>query len=189
MDLKKKIYISITIFVIAAVLLVAFLIYPFAKSINKDSEDLLSQKGRLALFKKEAENTEEALSFYKSRQLDLEKIDTLFIDPGNPIEFINFLEDNARASQLEIEIDSLQSSLTSPSQIKGAKIWPSLNFQLSVNGSFPNFSRYLDKLENSPYLLEVLDLSAKKLSKEEVGLIETQSPGVNVTFSVRVYTK
>ena len=189
MDLKRKIYISILIFGAVTISLIAFLIYPLFRDINKDSEDLLSQKGRLALFKKEAESTQEALSFYKSRQLDLEKIDSLFIDPGNPIEFINFLEDSARTSQMVVEISSLQSNITSSSQSNGAKIWSSLDFQLSVNGSFPNFSRYLNKLENSPYLLEILDLSAKKVSKEGDGLMGMQSPGVNVTFSVRVYTK
>jgi hypothetical protein len=186
MDLKKKIYISITIFGIAAVLLVAFLIYPLFQSINKNSEALLSQKGKLALLKKEVESTQGILSLYEDYQPNLEKLDALFVDPGNPIEFINFLEDNAKASQIVVEISSLQSNITSLSQSKGAKIWSSLDFQLSLNGSFSNFSKYLDKLENSPYLIEILDFSIKK---REANSAEIQNLGIGATLSLRVYAK
>ena len=70
--------------------------------------------------------------------------------------------------------------------------WQSLSAQLLVTGSFSNFSKFLHKLENGPYLIEVLDLNTKKLTEREVqiaGFENIPEADTITTFSIKAFTK
>ena len=162
MKQMKKNYLSSIIFLALATLLIIFLIYYFFEEIKKNSEELVSQKQELISLNQEKESLEKIDTFYKNYQSNLVKVNELFIDKEVPIEFINFLEKLATTSQLLIEI--------SPGARKETKEdpWSNLSFQLSLSGSFPNFLKFLEKLEASPYLIEVLNLNIKKLTQSEL---------------------
>jgi len=70
--------------------------------------------------------------------------------------------------------------------------WQSLSAQLLVTGSFSNFSKFLHKLENGPYLIEVLDLNTKKLTEREVqaaGFENIPEADTITAFSIKAFTK
>lgn len=183
---KRKIYLSLAIFGIITILLIVLIIYPLFKEIQKNSEEFISQKKKLILLREEIKSLKEIRSLFEIYQTNIDKIDDLFANPEVPIEFINFLEKNAQVSQQEIEI-----SLVSQKEVKD-ELWPSLSFQVSTFGSFSNFLIFLEKLENSPYLIEVLNLNIKKLTEREIQLGEFQglSPGdVKFTFLIKVFAK
>ena len=183
MDLRKKIYISSTIFGIICILLIVFAIYPVFREIKRSSEEFLSEKKNLILLSEEIKDLQESKKLYEVHQLSLEKINELFIDPEIPIEFIRFLEKNATDSQLLIEISPLPTTVPK----KGGELWSNLFFQISTKGSFPNFLRFLEKLENGPYLIEVINLNLKRSVEKKTE--EVSASGINAVFSIKVFSK
>jgi Tfp pilus assembly protein PilO len=182
----KKIYISIMIFTIFYALLIVFLIYPSFKQIAGNSEGFLLEKNKIAAAAQEVENRKKMENLYKIYQPDLDKIEKIFIDPDVPLEFIDFLENTASSSHLELEIFSMEKKLEKDDP------WPSLLFQLSAVGTFPDFSEFLEKLEKGPYLIETLNLSTRSLGQKESGAKESENlrpADTNNLLSIKVFTK
>ena len=176
----KKIHIYFTT---AAIIFMVFMVLFLFGAIKKNSLDLLSQKKALSDLKVKTENSEQLEGIYQNYKLNLEKIDTLFVEKENPIEFIEFLEKTANNSNLSLEISSLSSQKieSDPSAGSGQAPWNSLNLQLNTQAQFPDFLKFLEKIENSPYLIEVSNLNIKKTTKESLGVL--------AILSIKVYTK
>ncbi len=139
-----------------------FLICLLFKGVKGSSEAFSLEKEKIASLSEEKENRKKMEDLYKNYQSDLDKIEKVFIDPEVPIEFIGFLEKTAGASQVQIKIISMAK------RTDAKDAWPSLLFQISVTGSFSDFSKFLEKLENSPYLIETIELNSRALSEKEV---------------------
>lgn len=179
MTTTNKIILSIITFIILVVLIIVFIIYPLFGEIKKNSNELISQKESLATLEVKIANLEKFKILYKDLEKILEKINNLFIDPEVPVGFIGFLEKNAEDCQLTIKI-----SLTSAKKTEKDP-WPSLTFKITPTGPFPNFLKFLAKIENSPYLIEIQNLNVSRLGKGET------SPLVNIqaNLSIKVYTQ
>ena len=162
MSSKNKIYLYLAIF-LGISLLFFFLIIPyFLKRIRQESEELISLEGESVSLQKEIENLHQLEGIYRDYQSELAKIREMLIDSEVPVEFINFLEENAQISGQEIEI-----SLFPQKKIKDEP-WPVLSLQILTSGSFSKFLKFLEKLENSPYLIEVLNLNIQKSANSDV---------------------
>jgi hypothetical protein len=186
MTLKNKINLSLVIFILLSVILILFVIYPLFKEIKINSEDLISKRQSLTLLERKTENLKQYQTIWVEIEPNLEKIDKLFIDPEMPVEFISFLEATARDCDLSIEISPSLSQKTTEDP------WPSLFFQISSTASFSKFSKFLEKLETSPYLIKIQNLNITRLSEAELKSkdLEKFSLGdVKATFSIKVYTK
>jgi len=196
----KKIYLSIAMFGTISTLLVVFVILPLFKEIKAISQNLFLKKNKIVYLSEERENIKKIENLYKTYQSDLERIENLFVDPEVPIEFVGFLEKTAVSSQIKLEISSMtraaarggdeQSSATTKKTEQ--EPWQSLSAQLLVTGSFSNFSKFLHKLENGPYLIEVLDLNTKKLTERELqiaGFENIPEADTITTFSIKAFTK
>lgn len=173
MALKNKINLLITVFVISIVLLVVFGIYPLFTEIKKNSQEVILEKKTLLSLEAKTEDLEKFKNFYKDIEPNLEKIDNLFIDSETPVEFIGFLEKINRDCELSLKI-----SLTPPIRLEKDS-WPSVTFQMNSIGSFPYFLKFLEKLESSPYLIEIQNLSVNKLEKGDI----------QANFSLKVFAK
>lgn len=178
----RKIYISIIIFGILSIFLIAFCIFPLFKEIKNNSKEFILEKEKMILLAQEKENLKKLEDFYNTYQSDFNKIENLFIDPETPIEFINFLEQTASTSQSRLEISSMTK------KIEKEDPWPSLSFQFSVSGTFPNFLKFLRKLETGPYLIEFIDLNITKLSEKEIKPEESLT-NIRATLSIKVFTR
>lgn len=179
----KKNYISFISFVFLIIVLIIFVVYPLFKEIKSNSQALFVEKNKIIHLKKEREKLKEISDIYKAFQEDLNKIEASFVDSEFPVELINFLEKNGDASQVKLEILSVtkQSEKEDP--------WPSLLVQLSVTGEFVNFLKFLTKLENSPYLIEVLDLNIMKSVERETEPGKIALPQIKTILSLKVFTK
>lgn len=175
MTTPNKIKISAIILTALVICFVVFLIWPLFKEIKENSEKIISQKVALATLEIENENLKEFKSYSEKTKVNLEKLDTLFVDPELPVDFINFLEKIARDCQLSIKITPLAGRLI-------GEPWPTLRFQISSTSTFPNLLRFLEKLESSIYLIEIQDLNINQLAKAELGDVQT-------TLSLKVFTK
>jgi hypothetical protein len=175
---NKKIYLPLLIFLALDFLLLIFLIFPFFNKIKEDSKEIIIQRDKLFSLSAEKEEFEKNKESIRKIRNDLAKFDNLFINPKLPLIFIDFLEKEAAENQLSIEISPLliPSSKNEP--------WPSLSFQIKNEGSFPNFLKFLTRIENGPYLLEVTDLKLERVSEKEL-----KTKKIKAIFTIRIFTK
>lgn len=177
MSINKKIYIFLSVFGTLTVLAVFSVIFPLLGKIKNDSYRIFSEKEKIASLKWEKGNLERLKESYKSHRSDLDKIETLLVKGDIPVEFIDFLEKTAAESGIQINISSLTKRMEKDDP------WQNLFFKATANGSFVDFLKFLEKLGNSPYLIEILDLNIKKASE-----IKT-STGIIADFSIKVFAK
>lgn len=186
MNLKRKIYLTLGISGLLSVLLMILAILPLFNEIKENSEDFILKRGELTFLETEIKNLEKFEKQYQDYQQNLEKINSLFINPEVPIDFIRFLEKLASDSKISVRIS------LSPAPKVETQPWPSLFFQLSGVSSFSNFSKFLEKLENSPYLIEVQNLIIRRLTEDELRRKEFEglSTGdIDASLLIKVYTK
>lgn len=185
MTTDKKIYISSAILILLIILFIIFLICPIFEEIKKNSKDLISQNENLASLEVKVVNLKKFETIYQNLKPNLEKIDNLFIDPEVPVEFISFLEKTSRECDLTLSL-----SLSSQKKI-AEETWSSLNFQTNLTGSFLDFSKFLEKLESSPYLIEIKDITINKLKETEIKKESKESSFSNTEAAllIKVYTK
>lgn len=183
---KKQILILITIFLGITILLFFLVISPLFKGIKKNSADIILIKKELISLDSQTKNLEEFRKFYQKNQSDLEKINKLFINPEIPIDFVNFLEKAAQDSKISIKI--------SLSQYGGTKkdTWPSIQFQISASGPFTDFLKFIEKIETSPYLIEIQNLNINRSTETSPSLTgpkETPRVEVKANLTIKVYTQ
>ncbi|MGB2762354.1 MAG: type 4a pilus biogenesis protein PilO [Minisyncoccales bacterium] len=163
MDFNKKIYISLCFFTATALVFVFFLIHPLLNQIRENSYSFVLQKNSFAELQERETNFKKLKNLWRLYEQDLKKIDALFINSSDPVEFtafMEFLENNAGNCGLSIEILSLPTKKAEPDS------WNFNNYQLSLKGSFSNVLKFLEKIENAPYLIEVSNLNIKKDSTD-----------------------
>lgn len=171
---------------IVVLALISFLIYSLFRGIKRGSEEFAAVKKDLFLSQGKTGGLEQIKEDYEGLKPDLEKIEGLFIDPQLPINLMQFWEETARDSGLSIDISAL--SLKAPE----TNSWPSMGFQIGLTGSFPNFLKFLEKIENTSYLIEIQSLIIRGLTREELKLIKYghfSLGDVRVTLLTKVFTK
>jgi len=170
---QRKIYISLTVFFIVLISLITFVAYPLFAEIKGSSEDFISEKEKLLLLQQEKGKFHEEKAVFENYDQDLEKLDKLFISPESFMEFVHFLEASAQNYQVEIEKSIKREEEGDP--------WGSTTFQISATGFFPSLLQFLERLQNAPYLIEILNLNIYSADKGEHNLIESN-------FLLRVFT-
>ncbi len=183
---SKKNYISLILFFGIFIASILFIILPLIKGIKEISQQiLLEEEARLA-FSEEMKNFQNFRTVYQEINPDLEETENLFIVPEPPIEFINFLEKTASDYNVFIEISSVTPGKTEENP------WPFLDFRLQASGSFSSFFRFIEKLENSSYLIEIYELNLRGLIEGGLGSEESVKPSagdISASFSLKVFTK
>lgn len=176
---KKKINILLIIFTAISVALIVFYVWPLFAKIKFDSEEILSAKNSIAnlgIQANEIENFSKNYSFYKP---NLEKMEQLFVDFKNPVDFIKFLEKTASDSEVTSKI-SLPPSVKEENK-------NFINFQFFSIGDFSKILEFSEKLEAGPYLIEIENLTIK--SSAEQNTTKDHSEKVNANFLMKAFTK
>ena len=121
---------------------------------------------------------------YESYKENLERIDTVFVNSKNPVDFIKFLERPAEDSPPKSEI-----FLSAANVSKGNKntASPFISFQIVTDGSFSNTIKFSEKLETGPYLLKIQNLTVKK--SEEISSKKSSTQNIRATFLINVFVK
>jgi len=173
---KKQILIFIIIFGVIALFFALFAVYPLFKEIKKNSEDFISTKKELVSLDLQSKNLGEFEKIYQENLQNIEKIDNLFINPEVPVDFISFLEKISQDSKVLIKISLLTSK-------EEKDTWPSFQFQILSTGSFNNFSKFLEKIETAPYLIDIKSLNINK------SIEGTSTNDIKATLLLKVYAK
>lgn len=173
-DIKKKISLSLILSSLILILFIAFLIYPLFEEIKESFQIFTSQENIFIELRERTKNIKEFKYYYKNHKSDIEKIDLLFVNQEEPVTFIKFLEIEAQKSQLFLQISSenLKKQENEP--------WSFISFQLTLNGSFSNFLKFLEKLESADYLIKIQTLNLIK---------KTEANNITATLLIKAYTK
>lgn len=149
LNAKQKIKIYFIIFFLAAVLLVFLGLMPLLTGLLKTSKELAGQKDTLALIEGQIAALEEFQKNNSVYQANVKKIDASFISEEAPIEFIEFLENEAQKQGLDIIISSVKEA----SEKKSLRV--TTVFQMAIGGPFPKCLTFLKRLEESPWLIKI----------------------------------
>ena len=117
---------------------------------------------------------------------DLEKSESIFINRDVPVSLIKFFEDEAERVNLNISIF--------PASLKEIDddIWPFVSFRFNLLGSYMNFMRFFERIETSPLLIEIQDLSIKKVDLMQLGqedYNELSTNDVTAILNIRAFAK
>ena len=180
---KRKIILSLLLFGVALAAFVFFVILPTFRGVVGDHEELLSQMRSLALMDMERTYIKDFKELSSRHQTEFAKIDELFVNLDNPIDFFKSLEETADAARLSLRITP-----SLPRKIEGNP-WPSIDLQLSGVGFYPSIVRFLGKLEHAPYLMEVKNTGLTRLNPEQMARNAKEPGDTNFSILLKVYIK
>lgn len=183
--IKNNIYTIIVIYALIALFLVAFLIYPSFKDIQNDSLIISSNKDKTSLIYAEMSELNDFKKKYESYKPNLEKIDKSFVDSQNPVNFIEFLEKVSSDSGVTSDINLISS------QKKIDNDFSISVFQIFTKGDVLDVLNFIEKLEKSPYLVEIQKIMVKKFLKSNINNKEDleSKNNVDVNLLIEVVTK
>jgi len=178
MQFQKKIYLLSAVSMAISALFVIFLALPFFKKIQNNSVEITRQKEKLLSFQQETEAMENFKPRYEKVKKDLAKVDNLLVDSDLPLDFFIFLEKNSSEFSLDMEISSSESG----ELVLG---WRTSSFQITIDGEYSKFLGFLEKIQNSPYLIQIQTLGVSKFlnSQSKAG-----SEDIKANLSLRVFT-
>lgn len=179
--MTRKEYFPNLVFGLIDLGLILLIVFLPLKTIIGDVETLVSLKKTQFSLQEQAENFVKLNRDYRFHLSEIKTIDTIFIDEAAPVDFLSFFEDISRSENLSIKIN--------PSLPQRSKndVWGSMIFQVSAQGQPESFLRFLEKLENGPYLMEIFAFNLKK-AETSVGVKDSLNE-VEATFSLRTYTR
>lgn len=158
----------------------ALVVVPLLRGIKTDSKDLENQYLKVLEASSAETEAAEFLKFVQAKAGGFEQIEGIFADAETPIGFIEFLEEIAASSNLDLKITPGKAQ-----KQKGVP-WPAMDFQLAGSLSYPDFFRFLEKLENGPFLLEARNTS---LVRERASFGDEESAkDISFTVLVQVFT-
>jgi len=178
---NNKIYIILSIFAAASLILIVFFILSIFKGIEGSSKELVSTKNNIDTLSAQTNATEDFQKNYGSYKPNLDKVNGLFIDSSNPVDFIEFLEGEAASSKIRVQISLPPSS-------PGLQHFAA--FQISSKGDFSGVLDFLKKIEKGAYLAEIENLTIKNLEDADISdYIVYSSRKVEAALTVKVFEK
>jgi len=176
--MKKRTYLTLIIFIALIFLMIFFVAHPLFVRVKNDSKELASQKESLANIEAKTENLQSFRGMNDDFEYFLNEVENLFIDPIIPIDFINFLEKVSDESGVEIEITPVSQ------EKKQGEIWTYIVFQITVISPFSDFLKFLEKIENNPYLVEVESVNINSLAQSQ----DIFRKNIRANFLIKAFT-
>ncbi len=169
----NKSYIISGVFLLVALILIVFLIYPTFQDVQDSSSQIAATKQQIALL--DAQNLD-LVSFkenYPGYKNNLDTIENLFVDPNNPVDFIKFLEGSADNANLNSDISIVNASGNNPSNPQP------LIFEVITKGNLKNILNFSEKIEQGPYLLTIQNVTLRKVNQ-----LDNSGKVIGSSFSV-----
>lgn len=181
---NNKVYEILSTFTLVSLFLIIFCIWPLFKGIEKNSEDLILTKNNIVAFNAQVVQTGNFNKNYEVYRPNLERIDQLFVDPSNPVDFIKFLEKTATDYQITSQIAMPASNTENQNFI---------TFQFFSKGNFSEVLNFSKKIETGPYLIEIENLTIQDSENPSDGYPYVSenysSRKISATFTIKSFTK
>lgn len=156
---KNKIYITVGVFIIIFLVLIALGAIPFLGKVKQSSQNLVAQNSLLNLVNARIVEVEGFQDNRSQLRQDLNRIESVFIEEDSPVIFLNSLESIAKRTELSIDI------FPSAASSETTDLWSSVGFRLSIEGDVENCLKFLEILEHSKWMFDILYLSLDKTLK------------------------
>ena len=140
-----KSYITPLILGLATLSLIIFLIMPLLLGIRNDSKEFINIRNSTVDLKTQNNEIKTFKTDYESYKSNLEKMNGFFINPESPVGFIKFLEEESRNAGIKSKISLLSDSRTKDQGV--------ITFQVFSSDDFLKIMNFMERLENSPYVL------------------------------------
>ncbi|MBU1102319.1 hypothetical protein KJ853_01520 [Patescibacteria group bacterium] len=186
---SKKLYITGSAFTLAIILIVALAALPLISQIKISSQELAQKKQATESFYANWRNLENSKKEYQEIQSRLKEL-SFYLPSGEAIKFIQALEDFGQKTQNRENIFFLKNTASGDSAGKEN----TLNFQVSLWGSFPDLIKFLIYLENTPYYNNINSLRISRLAGNESASQDKETSGlpagsVSSLINLSVYQK
>lgn len=182
--INRKRYILMAVVTILISILCIFITTRLLSEIERLSEEVISSRNTLFLLENSETELKRIQSIYDQYKSDIERINTAFFNISVPVELVSFLEETASSSNVSLNIDSI----TKGASKNATTTMNDIIVRASGTAPFGNIMKLLVRLENSPFLLDILDLTVRQNLKKD-----TEKSGnvnqVTIHFSFRVFTK
>jgi len=186
MTSDNKIKIFLLFLAVSIFSAIYFGVLPLLSEIKNNFGQIISQKNEIKNFQIKSQSVGAAEDYLSGIVDNIKKTQDIFIDREVPVDFIRFLEKTAKDCNISMEV-----SLSSPLKAKDEK-WQRLLFQVNSSGSLPDFLKFFEKIENSPYLVDVQSLFINRLSEDDLKsekYIGLPQGSVTSGISIKVYSK
>lgn len=177
--MKPSLYVTSGITSVIILFLALGIVLPLFSDIANNSQSLLTEKNNIAVLQKQSNEIEQFKKVYEGYKPDFDKMNQLFVDPNNPVDFIKFLESTSRDSGIVSQIAVAGSS---------QKTQNAILFQISSSEEFLKMLNFLEKVEHGSYLVEVENISFRSASPE-TGQKSNTTGKVDTTITIQALTK
>ena len=178
MKLKSKTTLYSFLLLVGLGLIIGFLIFPLWSNVESKSSQLKQKQKKLAEVEAQNRRLNNLQQTLQKREEDFKALDNLFINKEAPVQFLEFLEDTAADSNVEIDISPSAGN-------KSDEPWPPTFFKVEGVGDFEDCIKFATKLEYLPYLVEVQSLNLEK--KVETKENEEKIQKTKINLSIKVY--
>ena len=186
MSTKNKTILTFAAIMALAALIVALLVYPTYNDIVNNSKELILEKQKMLALEQKITNIQYFKDNHDQIGSNITEAQGLFATAEAPVNFISFLENIASDSNVTMQIVP-----SVPMQEKG-DVWQSIIFKIDTASTFPNFLKFLDKLESGPYLIETEALQIKRLDESALKAKQFENFSVgdaNGSITLKVYAQ
>ncbi len=182
LDINKKPIVVVLWFSVFTAAAILFVVLPLVGDIKKIAQAIVNQEAIAANYDYRIANAREFTLFAKEEKNGLEVIETVFVDDAMPLDLINSIEKAALDSGVGIEFLPLSAQNLSAD-------WPFLKIEMNLSGKFGGVWRFLEKMENNPYLMEIesVDVVLNELSGRKLSGVGDNS--VKTHILLKVYAK
>ena len=190
MNYKKNLYFSIFLFLVLGLVSVLLWTYPLLRGVQQESRELRNKETELASAKVLSsgfKSIEKNYQFYRKGLQDIKDLlkQESLVDPEIPVNFINFLKE--QATQLDISLKIFPLGV----ETKKSKFWNYLDFRIEGAGQFNSLMQFIEKLEYSHWFIEVTNFSLSRKGVSNPNEQESSQGGSLRQFNllIRVYAQ
>ena len=185
LNLKKKIFISMVIFILIIGGLIYFVVMPTINDIKKMGEEIEAQRIDLEQKYIKGQSLRQLTENLKEIEPQLIMLDQIFIKQDYELEFITKLEDIAAQNNISQTI-SLDTA-----KINKEKSYQTLPLRLAARGNYKNMMNYLTNLEALDYYINInsMDLSSASAKQSATPEEQTTFSNISLVISANTYWK
>ncbi len=158
MKTPNRAYIILLSGISVAIIVLCVLLYLVLGAIQQGSLDVAAEKQEVVSMQLQDKQVSDFKAKYQGYKENLDKAGQLFVDAENPVDFIQFLEGVAVNTNVNADIT-----------VGGAKTLDAaqkpITFQIDITGSFRGILQFSQQLEMSPYLVNVTNVTIRKIEK------------------------
>ncbi|MCK4553817.1 type 4a pilus biogenesis protein PilO [Candidatus Parcubacteria bacterium] len=185
LNLKKKIFVSIIIFILIIGGLVYFVVIPTINDIKKMGKKIENQRIDLEQKYIKGQSLRQLTENLKKIEPQLVVLDQIFIKQDYELEFITKLEEIADQNNVAQTIN------LNTAKINKDKSYQALPLRLSTRGNYKNIMNYLISMEALNYYINIdsMDLSSASTKLSATPEAQTTFSNISLTISANTYWK